>query len=293
MTLTLVLLGFNLVGQVLSGWKGLVLWTMITLGVMLFPMMPRRIVFGGIAFVLFWMLYIHPFGLAFRELLWYRGAGEDTAVTISIGYALNMSFEERLDNIWLMMVSRANELWQFEKYYRYVPATRPYYGFELAEQALLGLVPRILWPEKPDLERVAMQRVYDAGVVSEESIISAKSNLYQDAYLSAGTVGIVLFSLFFGMLSTLVNRTCERLFGGYDIGTCLIYTSLFSFWFNTAPNFLFFVGATFTSLLVVFGLFAVGRLMGWIVPARPLHQMPAGHTALAGRPAISPGSAVN
>jgi hypothetical protein len=66
------------------------------------------------------------------------------------------------------------------------------------------LVPCVLWPEKPDLERLAMQRAYDAGIVLEETSVSAKSSLYIDAYLSGGALAIVL--------------------------ACLIYTSLFAFW---------------------------------------------------------------
>ena len=73
-------------------------------------------------------------------------------------------------------------------------------------------------------------------------------------------------SIILGFLSITINRACERYFGGYAIGTCLIFTSLFSTTLNTAPNFLFFIGTIWTSFLMVFFLFFTGRLLGWSVP---------------------------
>ncbi len=65
----------------------------------------------------------------------------------------------------------------------------------------------------------------------------------------------------------LISRVCERLFGGYEIGTCLIFTSLFAKAVNSPPNFLFFVGTVLTSLVIMFALFFLGRVTGWILPA--------------------------
>src|SRR5439155_11497282 len=63
-----------------------------------------------------------------------------------------------------------------------------------------------------------------------------------------------------------ISRACERYFGGYAIGTCLIFTSLFGTAVDDAPNFLFFVGTVWTSVLMVLALFFIGRLTGWLVP---------------------------
>ncbi len=269
MVLTMLLLGFNLYQQVTSGWKGLVLWTTIPLAAMLYPLMPKRVILGGTALILIFLLYVVPFGISLRALSWYGGVDKDTAVSESLDEALKIDWEERLNKVWILMSLRASDLYQFGKYLDYVPNARPYYGFDLVKEALMGFVPRIIWPEKPDLEKVAMQRVYDAGVVPEESEVSAKSNFYQDAYLSGGWLAIVLACLIFGMLAMLISRACERLFGGYDIGTCLIYTSLFANSFNISPNFLFLVGTIWGSLLTLFAIFVLGRFMGWIMPASP------------------------
>jgi hypothetical protein len=264
--LTLVLLGLNLFEQSVSGWKGNILWSTIVLGAMLFPIMPKRVVIGGGVFVLFWALYFYPFGLALRPLLWEGGVSRNRAVELSMNEALNMSFDERLDGVWTMMVGRANDQYQFGKYVEYVPASHPYYNLEILSNSMTALIPRVLWPDKPDMEIVSMQRVYDAGVVSSESYVSAKSNFYQDAYLSSGEWGIVLAGLLFGALAILFSRLCEEMFGSYTIGTCLVYTSLFAPIVTQPPNFEYLFGAVAMSAFLMFALFALGRATGWVVP---------------------------
>ena len=81
---TLALLVLNLVSQTMSGWRSLTLWTMITLGALLYPLMPRRMLFCGAAFALVWALFLHPFGTALRPLIWYEGVNRETAATIAI-----------------------------------------------------------------------------------------------------------------------------------------------------------------------------------------------------------------
>jgi hypothetical protein len=264
--LTLTLLGLNLFEQSVSGWKGNVMWAVIVLGAMIYPLMPKLVILGGAAFVLFWALYFYPFGLALRPLLWNQGVARDKAVELSINETLNMSFDERLDGAWTMMVGRASEQYQFGKYVEQVPARHPYYNFEIVNNGLVAFVPRVLWPGKPNMEIVSMQRVYEAGVVSRRSVVSAKSNFYQDAYLSGGAVAIALASLLFGALIIVFSRSCERMYGGYNIGTCLIYTGLFATITAQPPNFEYLFGSIAMSAFLMFALFAIGRATGWIVP---------------------------
>jgi len=268
----LALLVLTLINQAVSGWKGLTLWTMITLCALLYPMMSKRIIIVGAAFVVFWALYLHPFGLALRPLLWYQGVEQEKAIDMSMDKALNMSLDERLNGVWTLMVGRANDLYQFGKYLEYVPEKHDYYDLELAGQAMIGLIPRVIWPSKPDIEKIAMERVYAAGVVLQQSTVSAKSNFFQDGYLSGGSLGVFISCLLFGILTMLLSRLCETLFGGYEIGTCLIFTGLFASAINLPSAFVFFVGTVWTALILALALFAFGRMLGWIVPAG--HELP-------------------
>lgn len=255
----------NLLSQTLSGWKGLSLWTMITLSALLYPIMPRRALLGGFVFGFFWMLFLHPFGLALRPLIWQERVDQRTAAALAMETAVGMSMQERLDNVWTMLVERASELPQFEKYLKFVPDIHPYFGTELIQQAAIGVVPRIVWPSKPDLERLAMERVYQAGVVPETSTVSAKSNFFQDAYLSGDWMGVAVASLLLGSLLMVISRAAEQLFGGYELGTCLIFTSLFGDIVQGSPNFLFLVGSVGSGLAVMCSFFFLGRATGCIL----------------------------
>lgn len=273
LVIVLGLLGLNIFQQSVSGWKGNILWIVITLGALLYPFMPKRVVLGGGAFILFWALYFYPFALALRPLVWNEGVERDTAVEISLNQALNMSLEERIDNVWVMLVGRANDMYQFGRYVEFVPANHPYYDFEIVGNATTAVIPRVIWPGKPDLEVVSMQRVYDAGIASDQSIVSAKSNFYQDAYLSWGDGGVVITCLLFGAATIVASRQCEHLFGGYGIGTCLVFTSLFTTMVTQPPNFEYLFAAVSMSGFLVFVLFTFGRASGWIVPARKVASL--------------------
>jgi hypothetical protein len=265
--LSSILLVFNLLSLSRSGWKSPILWLMLSLCAMLYPLNPRRVLLVACGFGLVWLLYFYPFTMALRPLVWQSETDEKTAIEISLETALRMSLKERVDLVWDILVIRANELYQFKKYLAWVPARHPYFGLDLVKEAALGLVPRVIWPEKPQLEPIVMQRVYEAGIVSETAVVSAKPNLYQDAYLSWDWIAIILFSGMFGFVFMLLNRMAERLFGGYEIGTCLIFTALFGDSFRSAPNLLFLVGSTSLSFLVMVLLFLLGRAIGWISPA--------------------------
>ena len=267
--MTVGLVAFNLYSQAISGWKGDALWTMLALGGMVYPRFRGRVVAAGCGFLLFWALFLYPFGAALRPMAWYEGVEQQRAVQLSIERAMTMSMSERMDGAWTMLAGRANELYQFRRYLEWVPAQHPYFKFEICDEALVALVPRLIWTEKPDLERLAMERVYQAGVVGRHSNVSAKSNFYQDAYLSFGWIGVAVFCVFLGALMMLVSRACERFFGGYVIGTCLVYTALFGHNFHQPLTFLFFVGAIWGSILLTMLLVVLGRGFDVLRPAAP------------------------
>lgn len=276
------LLAAAVVRQALSGWKGPVLYTALFLSLLVFPRAPRRSLLAGGVFVLVWALYFYPFGIVLRWMTWYQEVPQEEAIRISLDQALALTMEERLEHSWLVLVERASELWAFRRYLEYVPGQRPYYGLELVAETAMGLIPRALWPGKPDLEVLAMQRVYEAGVTREEAVVSAKANYYQEGYLSAGAWGVLTSALLFGMVMMGISRLCESLFGGYAIGTGVVYTGLFTLTFSFAGPFSFVVGATVMSLVVALAIFGLGRATGWVEPAGAAQAV--GTPAAAARP---------
>ena len=84
-----------------------------------------------------------------------------------------------------------------------------------------------------------MERVYNAGVINRNSNVSAKPAFVADAYLCFGPFGIFLFLFIYGALAQVISMKAEELFGGYILGTALIFSGLFQiFWRGLSFEFL-------------------------------------------------------
>lgn len=106
-----------------------------------------------------------------------------------------------------------------------------------------------------------MERVYNAGVVNRHSIVSAKPPFVVDTYLSGGILGVFLSLLIYGSLTQLISIKAEKLFGGYLLGTALIYSGLFQiFW--RGISFEFMTNAIFWSYITMLIISKIFRSMG-------------------------------
>jgi hypothetical protein len=115
-----------------------------------------------------------------------------------------------------------------------------YYHFDIFKQAVTVLVPRIFWPGKPSTEELVMERVYNAGVIYRGSKVSAKPAFIVDAYLSDGSFGVFMCLFIYGALAQFISQKAEELFGGYLLGTALIFSGLFQiFWRGLSFEFIF------------------------------------------------------
>jgi hypothetical protein len=130
-------------------------------------------------------------------------------------------------NNWEFLTNRFSEIGMFTTYVKQVPDQYPYYGTEIIQNSLIALIPRVLWNEKPNTERLAMKRVYKAGVANQSSVVSAKTRPVVDAYLSAGMPGVFIAMLIYGVLAQAICNRAEYLFGGYQFGCMIIFNGLF------------------------------------------------------------------
>jgi hypothetical protein len=95
-----------------------------------------------------------------------------------------------------------------------------------------------------------MERVYDAGVVNRLSNVSAKPAFIVDSYLSGGLIGIFLSLFAYGAIAQLISVKAEQLFGGYVLGSALIFSGLFqSFW--RGLSFEFIINTVFWSYITM------------------------------------------
>jgi hypothetical protein len=93
-----------------------------------------------------------------------------------------------------------------------------------------------------------MERVYEAGVVNRLSKVSAKPAFVVDAYLSGGAFGIFLCLFAYGAVAQLIALKAERLFGGYILGTALIFSGLFQIMWR-GISFEFIINTVFWSYI--------------------------------------------
>lgn len=115
----------------------------------------------------------------------------------------------------------------FTRFVQSTPEKVDFYNLKLLKQSAIVLVPRIFWQDKPITEELVMSRVYDAGVINRGSNVSAKPAFIVDAYLSFGGIGVFIFLLIYGAVAQLISLKAEKLFGGYVLGTALIFSGLF------------------------------------------------------------------
>jgi len=263
----------NFGSALLGGWKEEVLVLLMLFFAALFPYYRKATaIVATVVFALF-VVIMPAFTSVYRTMTWYGG--------IAPKVAARLAFDEltsgRMDVSAMaeeFARGRLSEIGLFTIYVQQVPANRPFYGSQIISQAAMNLVPRLVWATKPDTERLVMERVFENQVYSRLSRISAKPQFVVDAYLSFGVVGIVVGGLVYGMLAAFLSRVAERWFGGYTLGSGLVFASLFKiFWRGNA--FEFFFGTVFWSVMMMAVLFQLGTRFKLIVPTRSPARPPA------------------
>jgi hypothetical protein len=158
---------------------------------------------------------------------------------LALDAALNKDLTQDDESNWSFLTGRLSEIEMFTKFVKSTPDKIDYYNLILLQQSAIAIIPRVFWPAKPITEDLVMQRVYAANVVNSNSNVSAKPAFVVDAYLSYGGIGVFIAMLLYGAIAQLISIQAERLFGGYVLGTALIFSGLFQiFWRGLSFEFL-------------------------------------------------------
>jgi len=218
----------NFAAALNSGYKEPIILSVMVLGIFLFPVYKKLVlfIFGPALIGLF--IFLPTYANTFRANAWTGATDTEQAKQLALEAALNSDIE---DTNWDFLVYRISEIDMFTDFVRSTPEKIDFYKLELVKQSLIVLVPRAFWPSKPITEALVMQRVYDAGITSRNSTVSAKPAYIVDAYLSGGTLGVFIALFIYGVAAQWISQKCEELFGGYLLGTALIFSGLFQiFW---------------------------------------------------------------
>ena len=127
------------------------------------------------------------------------------------------------------------------------------------KQSFMAIIPRAFWPSKPSTEEMIMERVYDANVIYRGADVSAKPAFIVDAYLSGGPLGIFISLFLYGAAAQLISIKAEQLFGGYILGSALIFTGLFQILWR-GLSFEFLINSVFWSYITMLVIFKIFRL---------------------------------
>lgn len=261
-----LLYGFNLIEAFLSGWKEEVLVVFLLLGIFLYPFYKRTVAVLVPVGMIVLLAILPTYASIFRQMNWQGNVGEQEAAEVALERTLEGDVNLARQN-WTFLTNRLSLIGMFTGYIDNVPEHRPYYGFEIVKNGVMGVVPGVVWPGKPSLERLAMERVYENGIAKRGSSVSAKPPFVFDAYLSFGALGILACCFVFGATASFASRLAERWFGGYLLGSGLVYTALFRvFW--KGPAFEYFFNPIFWSFLLMGALFLAGKWTGILVPER-------------------------
>ena len=268
--ISLGLFGANFLKALSSGFKEPIIVCVLLLGVFLLPVYGKKVVplFGllivGLLFVL--PTFIGNFRTAASASHGHDlTAARDQSIDAIINDE-NLSESLKKDN-WSFLIIRFSEIDMFIKYTKSTPTFVPYYKLNTVINATKSIVPRFLWPWKPDMETLVMERAYKANVVDRSTAVSAKPAFVVDCYLSYGIIGIWVGLFLYGYFAQWLSQKAEALFGGYFMGTAVIFTGLFQiFWRGNSLEILF--NAVFWSFITMYIISEILRSRGILERAK-------------------------
>lgn len=256
----------NFLAATLSGYKEPIIVNILILGCLLLPFYKKTIILFSLP-ILYLLFYILPtYAGIMRSQAW---SGEKSAIQARAEALETLSSNESDELIdetnWEFLTDRLSEIGMFTQFVDYVPEKRNYYGFEIINNSIEALIPRVIWPNKPSIEDVSMERVYEAGVIQRGSVVSAKTRPVVDAYLSGGILGVFMIMLLYGIFVQTMSNQAEKLFGGYEFGGIIIFNSLYqSLW--RGNNLEFMINNMFYSTLLLYVLFNVLKKINILIP---------------------------
>lgn len=254
----------NFVQILFSGWKEPIIFTLIVFAAFLYPRYKKTVSIISVPVFFLILVFLPSFNSVFRSLSWSEGVESTVAAQVAIDAIQSGEVDIYEDN-WSFLVARVSEVSMFNDYKRKVPKEIDYYGFSIISNSFKFILPRLFWPDKPDIEEHVMKRVYEIGVVSQQMEVSAKPPLVVDAYLSGGPVFVFVFMLLFGLFTSYISTIVEYLFCGYNLGSTWVFIGLFQI-LNRGNCMEFFVNAVFWGVISMFILLFFLKKLNYIIP---------------------------
>ncbi|HVW15738.1 MAG TPA: hypothetical protein VHB54_18045 [Mucilaginibacter sp.] len=259
-----ILYFFNFYQAMISGYKEPIITSILVLGIFLYPTYKKTVLLTFVPALLIIFMFLPTYNRAFRQSAWSEELSADEARDAALDAALNKNVDlEQDDSDWGFLTLRLSEIEMFTNFVKSTPDKVDFYGLQLLRQSAIAIVPRIFWPSKPITEDLVMERVYNAGVINRGSNVSAKPAYIVDAYLSGGGVGVFLALFIYGAVAQMISQHAEKLFGGYILGTALIFSGLFQIMWR-GLSFEFLINTVFwsyVSMLIIHKIFVATHIL--------------------------------
>jgi hypothetical protein len=257
---------FTLYQAAHSGFKEGIFVTLILLAFVLYPHYKRIVISLSVPCLMLLFYLLPTWNNSIRAASWQDEVPVEQAAEQAYAQLIAEDDGMLKQNSWEFLTNRFSEIGMFSKYVAHVPEVRPYYGTEILQNAMLALIPRAIWPGKPNTEAASMLRVYEAGVISEHSDASAKTRTVVDGYLSAGYPGVLFTMLCYGLVCQSLCNLAERLFGGYELGCIIIFNGMFQqLW--RGNNLEFIINNVVYGLILMLMTFFVLKHSGILIPS--------------------------
>ncbi|MDB5021324.1 MAG: hypothetical protein JWQ28_2451 [Pedobacter sp.] len=263
---------YNLLSSSLTGYKEGVIIKVIILFFILLPYYKKQVLALCLPTMLILFYILPTLATTIRANVWTGDATSEQARNVVYQTLISADPLDEISNTnWIFLEDRFSEIGMFTQYVSFVPFQHDYYTSEILGNSLAALIPRALWENKPDTEKLSMQRVYDSGVVNRLSDVSAKTRPIVDGYLAGGTVGICIVMLVYGLTAQAICNQAERMFGGYETGCIIVFNGIFQqLW--RGNNLEFLINNVFYGYLLMLFLFQVLKRFDVLSPVEPQDQ---------------------
>lgn len=238
----------------------------------------RKVSFATIAGVFALVLFLSPVKADFRQQIWY-GENPDAAemssaskmwfwVTQATEYwSETLSGSHDLGEATSSATGRADFIHQVAHIHSMTPSVVPYQYGETYSYFAVALIPRVLWPNKPQAGNANGFYAVTYGLTSEEGakITTFGISILGEAFINFGWLGVALIMLVQGLVISLL----ERMFGGLASGPGgqAVFIAFF----------IFFLNGIGSSAEIVFGNILQNLLCGyflllWAREKRAVHR---------------------
>jgi hypothetical protein len=201
----------------------------------------RRLSVFSIVFMIAIILFLSPVKASYRQAVWFDSAGDSNSTLgeaflwveqASQYWVETLSGEREIAQATSYASTRADLLHQFAHIYSLTPEVVPFQYGSTYSYFLVSLIPRAIWPDKPQAGSANSYFAVAYGITTEEGVKRSTfgASLLGEGYINFGIVGILLIMALQGA----VLLSLQHIFGGVRSGAGgqVVFLAFFIFFLN-------------------------------------------------------------